>query len=101
MRKANGSRRCAATKAIEKKILPEFFEAVVRGDKTFEVRKDEDDVQVGDTIILREWDGTSYTGRWTHVYVSYVLRNAERYGLMSGYCIFSVSRVSLRRVEKE
>ena len=76
-------------KFIEKKILPEYFEAVIRGKKTFEIRKDEDDIQVGDAIILKEWDGEKYTGRETGRNISYVLRNVPQYGLSEGYCIMS------------
>lgn len=74
-------------KIVEKKILPEYFEAVIRGEKTFEIRKDEDDIQVGDAIILKEWDGEKYTGRETGRNISYVLRNVPQYGLSEGYCI--------------
>ena len=50
-------------KIVEKKILPEYFNAVIHDEKTFEIRKDEDNLQKGDTLILREWDGEKYTGR--------------------------------------
>ena len=52
--------------------------------KNFELRKDEDDIQVGDTIIFKEYD-EEYTGREFGRIVRYVLRNYE--GLRSGYCI--------------
>lgn len=48
-------------KIVEKKILPEYFNAVINGEKTFEIRKDEDNLQKGDALILREWDGEKYT----------------------------------------
>ena len=44
-------------KTIEKKILPEYFKAVHHRQKTFELRKDDSDYQVGDMLRLREWDG--------------------------------------------
>lgn len=74
---------------IIKKILPQYFDDVLNGKKTFEIRKDEDNIQPGDLICLREWDGYRYTGREIHGAVSYVLRNVSEYGLMDGYCIFS------------
>lgn len=77
-------------KKIEKKILPEYFCAVLRREKTFELRKDEDDIQVGDQLILREWDGEKYTGRAINADTMYVLRNAPRYGLMDGFCIIGI-----------
>lgn len=73
-------------KVVKKKILPEFFWAVRAREKNFELRLDEDDIQVGDLLILEEWDGY-YTGEGVRRYVKYVLRNAPEYGLMDGYCI--------------
>ena len=74
-------------KRVDKKILPEYFKSVMKGDKKFELRKDEDDVQVGDWLILHEWDGNAYTGRIEIRSVKYVLRNVPQFGLMDGYCI--------------
>lgn len=71
---------------IRKKILPEYFEAVQENRKKFELRKDEDNIQVGDELILEEWNG-EYTGRYTNRKVTYVLRNVPEYGLNDGYCI--------------
>ena len=39
-------------KVVRKKILPEFFQAVRAREKNFEIREDEDDIQVGDLLIL-------------------------------------------------
>ena len=77
-------------KIIEKKILPEFFAAVISGRKTFELRKDEDNIKEGDTLVLNEYDGFQYTGRKAVFGVSYVLRHASSYGLMEGYCIIGL-----------
>ncbi len=71
---------------IRKKILPEYFEAVQENRKKFELRKDEDNIQVGDELILEEWNG-EYTGNYTWRKVTYVLRNVQEYGLKDGYCI--------------
>lgn len=74
-------------KMVEKKILPQYFGAVVAGKKNFELRKDEDDIEVNDLLMLREWNGMQYTGRSTARKVTYVLRNVPEYGLQEGYCI--------------
>ena len=37
------------------KIWPEYFKAVVEGNKTFEIRKNDRDYKVGDTLNLREF----------------------------------------------
>ena len=76
-------------KTICKKILPKYFAAVQAGWKNFELRKDEDNVCIGDVIILEELnpDNGSRTGRQIKRKVTYVLRNVPEYGLMPGYCI--------------
>lgn len=75
-------------KQIRKKILPEYFEAVCRENKRFELRRDEDDAQVGDELILKEWEpDKGFTGEIAFRPITYVLRNVPEYGLMDGFCI--------------
>lgn len=76
------------TKTVHKKIFPEYFEKVKCRVKRFEIRLDEDDIQPMDYVVLDEWDGKEYTGRYFPVQVQYVLRNVPQYGLKEGYCIF-------------
>jgi len=61
---------------IEKKIWPEYFEAVVSGKKKFELRLDDFDVAEGDTLVLKEWDPKTktYTGRQVKKQVTYVAK---------------------------
>ena len=73
---------------IKKKILPEYFEAVVHDKKKFEVRKDEDNLQIGDVVVLAEWNGNEFTGQTVKREIKYILRNVPEYGLMPGYVIF-------------
>jgi ASC-1-like (ASCH) protein len=40
----------------ELKCRPEFFTRVASGQKTFEIRKNDRDFQVGDILILKEHD---------------------------------------------
>jgi len=50
---------------IQKKVNSEYFEAILSGKKTYELRLADFDVQEGDVLILEEWDPESqhYTGR--------------------------------------
>lgn len=73
-------------KVVRKKIAPEYFRAVRAREKNFEIRADEDNIEVGDLLVLEEWDGY-YTGEGVMRRVKYVLRNAPALGLMDGYCI--------------
>ena len=70
------------------KIKPEYFNAVESLLKQFELRKDDRDYQIGDLIILQEYDDGEYTGRECGAFkISYILRDCPEYGLMPGYCI--------------
>lgn len=60
------------------KILPEYFTLQLSGEKRFEVRHNDRDFQIGDTLILNEWDGESYTGRCITVVVTCML-TAEQF----------------------
>ena len=77
-------------KKIEKKVLPEYYKEIRSHRKMFELRKDDSDYEVGDILILREWDGEKYTGCLTSFEITYILRNCPEYGLMDGYCILSL-----------
>lgn len=52
-------------KIIEKKVWPEYFEEILSGKKTFEVRLNDFEIEEGDTLLLKEWDSKTknYTGR--------------------------------------
>ena len=52
-------------KKVEKKILPEYFQLILDGKKTFELRLNDFDIEEGDILVLKEWDKNSkaYTGR--------------------------------------
>lgn len=63
-------------KKVEKKIWPEYFQAILDGKKTFELRLNDFYIAEGDTLLLREWDPEtkSYTGRELERKVGYVGR---------------------------
>lgn len=72
----------------ELKIVPEYFEAVRNGTKTFEYRCNDRDYKVGDTLILKEWD-EEYTGRKITCEVSYILHGFN-VPIFPGYVIMSI-----------
>jgi len=61
---------------IEKKTWPEYFEAICKGHKTFEVRLADFECKKGDILILREWDPEKkdYTGRTIEKKITYIVK---------------------------
>jgi len=59
---------------IEKKVWPEYFQAIVDGKKKFELRLNDFEINEGDILSLKEWDPTTkeYTGREIEKKVTYV-----------------------------
>lgn len=80
------------------KSWPEFFEAILSGAKTHEVRRMSDrDYQVGDSLRLMEFDPktTKYTGRELSVRITFVTSADSPCALSDtclhpDYCIISV-----------
>ena len=61
----------------ELKILPNYFIDVIKGEKTFEIRKNDRPFQKGDLLALNEFDGQYYTGNSCLVYIDYILNDSE------------------------
>lgn len=81
----------------ELKILPEYFDAVAKREKTFEIRKNDRGFKVGDYLTLKEWDGEQYTGREVRRYVNYILYDWTG-GLQDGWCIMNLKISHLKAV---
>lgn len=64
----------------ELKILPEYFEAVVSGDKRFEIRKNDRNYQKGDILRLNEYQDGQYTGDVHVVEITYITDYAQQEG---------------------
>lgn len=80
-------------KHIEKKCLPEYYKEVLKRRKTFEIRKDDSDYEVGDILELYEWDGQKYTGHKIAREITYILRDCPEYGLAGGFCILAIQPI--------
>lgn len=77
------------------KTWPVFFTAITSGFKTFEIRKNDRDYNVGDFLLLQEWGPAqeAYTGRDILMEVTYVLHGGQFPGLEKGYCAISCVKV--------
>ncbi len=79
---------------INLKIKPVYFEAVLSGEKTFEIRKYSDGFAVNDILILKEFSTTyGYTGREIKVFVTYVYVDTTLRTLLDGYCVLGISKI--------
>ena len=64
---------------IEKKVWPEYYQKILDGDKTFELRLADFECQPGDILVLKEWepDTQQYTGRVLEKMVTYVSKTRD------------------------
>lgn len=70
------------------RIRSEFYQAVARGTRTFELRRDDKDYQAGDRIVLMEFEDDRFTGNKMKKTITYKLADCE--GLEPGYCILAI-----------
>ena len=87
------------------KLNERYFDAVANGIKTFEIRKNDRDYKVGDTLVLKEVndDGKFLTyadhnlgmnlNYEVKVAVTYVLTHDEFEGIKEGYVALGIRRV--------
>lgn len=91
-----------AKRTHELKAWPSFYDAVAAGDKTFEVRHNDRDFAVGDTLILRRW--CPHKRYWTDdaagkypqmtVVVTYVMPGG-RFGIDPNFCVLGFREPTL------
>ena len=70
------------------KVLTPYYQDLVDRKKSFELRINDRDYRVGDTVILEEYTGEFFTGRGIRRKIKYVLKDCPQFGLKNGYCIF-------------
>lgn len=78
----------------ELKTWPQYFQRVWDGVKTFEVRKNDRDFQVGDGVTLHEWnpETETYTGRHAITEIRYIMQGG--FGLPQDICVFQIGNVA-------
>lgn len=66
-------------KKIIKKCWPEYFEKILSGDKTFDVRLADWKCSVGDILILKEWDPKTkkFTGKKLEKKITYITKTKD------------------------
>lgn len=70
----------------ELKITTCYYEEVITYRKTFEIRKNDRDFQIGDRALLMEYVNGEYTGRSVMFKITYLTNYEQK----KGYCVFSI-----------
>lgn len=80
----------------ELKTWIDYYRQVIKGYKTFEVRKNDRNFQGLDLLHLKEWDNQKeeYTGRECFCRVGYVLSGGS-FGIEKGYCVMSIELINI------
>lgn len=71
-----------------------YFREVESGNKKFELRKNDRNFTVGDYVVLREWNFSSYTGRAILAKITYILSIKELIKTKEEWVIFSITSLS-------
>jgi len=66
-----------------------YYQAIERGEKKFEVRKNDRDYRLFDSVFLEESANGVKTGRFTGRLVIRYILYGPAFGLPEGYCIFN------------
>lgn len=90
-------------KLHELKIKHEYLIEVDRGRKTFELRKNDRDYQVGDLIHFIDIKQSNSDNCDCDIYINedalykitYILKNVEEYGLDKDYCILGIKKLKI------
>lgn len=83
------------------KCVDPYFTDVWEGRKTFEIRRNDRDYQIGDVVILQRYDPRLST--WLSgvivAKVGYVLEHAEAFGVAKGYVVLSLYGITRGRLD--
>lgn len=88
-------------KLHELKIKDEYFKEVLRENKTFELRKNDRDYQVGDLIHFVDIDGNNHIignpayNKKLVFQITYILKGVPEYGLDKDYCILGIKKLKI------
>lgn len=79
----------------ELKTWTEYYDRIVSGEKKFEIRKNDRDFQVGDTLLLQEYfpNLKQYSENVMKVKVTYIL-HGPAFGIEKDYCVMSIQHIA-------
>lgn len=79
------------------KIKHEYLEEVELGRKSFELRKNDRDYQIGDIISFIDIDKNICKDDLYEI--TYILKDVPGYGLSSEYCILGIKKIERNEVK--
>lgn len=83
------------------KIQPKYYYAVMKGYKTFELRKNDRDFLAFDLIHFVNVNGENFINEPNNVYqITYVLQDVPEYGLKEDYCILGIKKLTEGELNK-
>ncbi|MFV0484353.1 MAG: DUF3850 domain-containing protein [Bacteroidales bacterium] len=74
------------------KLQQPFFDDVLYGRKTFEVRKDNRGFEVGDVVVLMEYEGDKPLQGSIKMLITYILPGGQ-HGIEKGYVVLGLSKM--------
>lgn len=75
------------------KTLPQYFDAIERGEKNFEVRRNDRGFQKGDVLVLQRltsWN--TLDGNELRLLITYILGGGQ-FGIAPGYVVMALERI--------
>lgn len=77
------------------KTIQPYFNEVLSGEKTFEVRKADRPFNVGDILKLQEYNSDyGYTGAEHYLKISYILPGGQ-FGIDENYCVLGIKEIEI------
>ena len=76
------------------KILPEYYNAQIEGKKNFEIRKNDRNYQIGDWLLLKEYNPKikKFTERKVMVEITYITDYQQK----NGYVVLGTKNIKER-----
>jgi len=77
------------------KTWPEYFSAVADGTKTFEIRENDREYKVGDTLVLQEYNNHTekYSYREIECVVTYMIEGGK-FGISKTHCVMAIEVIT-------
>ena len=74
------------------KTITGFYDSVDKGEKNFEVRKNDRPFMVGDDLLLQQWNGEEYSGKELKRRIIYKLDGGQ-FGIEKGFVVLGIKEI--------